>query len=112
VYFEGLCNLWKVHRLLANKKRSNSPRYLFPADGSRIAKLDPSHPALRGFELQYRWESVQEEDFGLGVQVMFCACLAAFLAMFTVVICGSDLMDLTTQSSSTGSGKMKKTRLR
>jgi hypothetical protein len=57
---------------------------------------------------------VQEEDFGLGVQVMFCAGLAAFLAMFTVVICGSDLMDLTTQSTggSSGSGKMKKTRLR
>lgn len=85
-------------------------------DGSRIAKIDPSHPALRGFELQYRWESVQEEDFGLGVQTMFCACLLAFLVMFTVIVCGSELMDLSPQSAGSsgggGSGKMKKTRLR
>ena len=30
-----------------------------PADGNKIPKIDSSHPALRGFEMQYRWESVQ-----------------------------------------------------
>jgi hypothetical protein len=87
---------------------------LFSSDGTKINRIDPSHPALRGFELQYNWESVQEEDFGLGVQVMFCTCLLAFVVVFLVVVCNSELMDPIPQrpgaagggfSGSSGSGK-------
>ena len=90
---------------------------LYTLDGSKMARIDPSHPALRGFELQYSWESVQEEDFGLGVQVMFCSCLVAFFVMFLVVVCGSELMEPVPRSSS-GSGagggftKARKARMR
>lgn len=75
--------------------------YLFICvDGSKISKVDPTHPTLRGFELQYRWENVQEEDFGLGVIVMFCSALTAFFVLFTVVICNSELMDSLPSSQS------------
>jgi len=55
--------------------------------------VDPTHPALRGFELQYHWTSVQEEDFGFGVIVMFCSAIVAFVVLFSVVVCNSELMD-------------------
>ena len=63
-------------------------------DGPKIAKIDPSHPTLRGFEIDYRWESVQEEDFGLGVVVMFTSCLVGFVVLFLLVICNSDLVEM------------------
>jgi hypothetical protein len=60
---------------------------------------------LRGFELQYRWENVQEEDFGLGVQVMFCSCLVAVTVLFLVVVCNSDLMETVQASSKAGGSR-------
>lgn len=71
-------------------------------DGTKLTRIDPTHPALRGFELQYRWESVQEEDFGLGVQVMFCACLLAFVVVFLVVVCNSELVEPIPRTSGSG----------
>eukprot|EP00598_Pedospumella_elongata_P017038 CAMPEP_0184993464 /NCGR_PEP_ID=MMETSP1098-20130426/45667_1 /TAXON_ID=89044 /ORGANISM="Spumella elongata, Strain CCAP 955/1" /LENGTH=194 /DNA_ID=CAMNT_0027519303 /DNA_START=97 /DNA_END=681 /DNA_ORIENTATION=+ len=62
--------------------------------GNKMTKVDPSHPTLRGFELQYQWTSVQEEDFGLGVIVMFCSAIVAFLVLFSVIVCNSELMDV------------------
>lgn len=73
-------------------------------DGTKLTRIDPTHPALRGFELQYRWESVQEEDFGLGVQVMFCACLLAFVAVFLVVVCSSELVEPIPRTQGPGAG--------
>jgi hypothetical protein len=55
--------------------------------------VDPTHPTLRGFELQYQWVSVQEEDFGLGVIVMFCSALVFFVLLFGVILFNSDLVD-------------------
>ena len=52
-------------------------------DGPKIKQLDPSHPALRGFQLEYRWESVEEEDFALGVVVMFISALLGFVLLFS-----------------------------
>jgi hypothetical protein len=78
--------------------------------------VDPTHPALRGFEIVYRWESVQEEDFGSGVIVMFTASLIGFVVLFTLVICNSELMDLpptpasSSRSSSSISAKSKRNR--
>lgn len=82
-----------------------------------MGRIDPTHPALRGFVLQYSWESVQEEDFGLGVQAMFCSCLVAFMVMFLVVVCNSELMDPAPRSSSDsgvsgGFNKARKARMR
>lgn len=51
--------------------------------------MDPTHPSLRGFEIDYRWESVQEEDFGLGVVVLFSsACIGVFVLFFMIICCG------------------------
>lgn len=55
-------------------------------DGTKITKLDSSHPALRGFEMEYVWESVQEEDFGLGVIVMFSSAVIGFVFLFFLAI--------------------------
>eukprot|EP01038_Epipyxis_sp_PR26KG_P014601 gene14601-19608_t len=58
--------------------------------GPKIARLDPSHPALRGFEITYMWENVQEEDFGFGVISLFITSVVAFLTLFCLVIFSSD----------------------
>jgi len=68
--------------------------FTFLLDGDKMTKVDPSHPTLRGFELQYQWTSVQEEDFGFGVIVMFCSAIVAFLVLFCVIVFNSELMDV------------------
>jgi hypothetical protein len=67
--------------------------------GNAIPKIDASHPALRGFELDYRWESVQEEDFALGVIFMFCSVILGFLILFFMVVCTDDSSDVILNSS-------------
>mmetsp|Transcript_21372 Transcript_21372/g.29406 ORF Transcript_21372/g.29406 Transcript_21372/m.29406 type:complete len:221 (+) Transcript_21372:281-943(+) len=54
--------------------------------GNKLTKLDSSHPALRGFEMEYIWESVQEEDFGLGVIVMFSSAVIGFVTLFLLAL--------------------------
>ena len=56
-------------------------------DGKKITRLDPSHPALRGFEMEYRWESVQEEDFDLGVATLFLSAVLGFFLIFFLTVC-------------------------
>eukprot|EP01036_Dinobryon_divergens_P030212 gene30212-39418_t len=50
--------------------------------GKKISRLDPSHPALRGFEVEYKWDSVQEEDFELGVATLFLSGVLGFFLIF------------------------------
>lgn len=59
--------------------------------GPRISKVDPTHPSLRGFEIDYRWESVQEEDFGLGVVVLFGSATIGVVVLFFMVVCCGDV---------------------
>ena len=60
---------------------------------------------MRGFELEYTWESVQEEDFGLGVIVMFsifvmiCSAVVSIFVMICLVLCNSDIMGASIPSS-------------
>lgn len=56
-----------------------------------MGMVDPSHPALRGFQLEYRWENVQEEDFGLGVVSMFISALLGFVVIFFMIVCSSEM---------------------
>lgn len=56
-------------------------------------KIDPTHPALRGFELMYMWESVQEEDFALGVITMFVCTIIGFGLLFCLVLCNGESID-------------------
>lgn len=68
-------------------------------DGAKIQRVDPTHPALRGFELEYTWESVQEEDFGLGVIVMFVSAVVSIFVMICLVLSNSDIMGASIPSS-------------
>ena len=56
-------------------------------DGKKISRLDPSHPALRGFEVEYKWDSVQEEDFELGVATLFLSAVLGFFLIFFLTVC-------------------------
>jgi hypothetical protein len=53
----------------------------FFVDGSKLTRIDPTHPTLRGFELEYHWESVQEEDLSLGIQVLFTSAVLGYLVL-------------------------------
>lgn len=68
-------------------------------DGAKIQRVDPTHPALRGFELEYTWESVQEEDFVLGVIVMFVSAVVSIFVMICLVLSNSDIMGASIPSS-------------
>lgn len=60
------------------------------ADNPKIARLDPSHPSLRGFELEYRWKEAPVEDPLFGLQVLCGTCLIGFMLIFIVVILNAE----------------------
>ncbi len=86
--------------------------FLLSVDGGRIAHLDSSHPTLRGFELEYKWENAQEEDFRAGLISMFLSCMVGLVAIIGWVFLWSDSTISSQQNvqSSTGSGKSGKTK--
>ncbi len=43
--------------------------------------LDTSHPSLTAFHVQYRWESLDEEDFGFAVTAMFSLSVVVVSAL-------------------------------
>jgi len=59
----------------------------------RIKRVDSTHPTLRGFEIEYRWESVQEDDFGMGVTVLFVSALMGFSLLFGMILCHGETVD-------------------
>lgn len=75
-------------------------------DGAKIQRVDPTHPALRGFEIVYEWESVQEEDFGLGVIVMFMSAVLSMFVMLCLVLNDKNVMGAS--SNTTASVKSKR----
>lgn len=55
-------------------------------DGPRLDNIDPSHPALRGFQLFYRWQSIEEEDFQLGQGCLLTITLCCFFVLASLTI--------------------------
>lgn len=53
--------------------------------GPNIQRLDPNHPSLTAFEIKYKWESVQEDDFPFAITVMFSTSLLIVLVITTYV---------------------------
>eukprot|EP01040_Poterioochromonas_malhamensis_P010785 gene10785-11756_t len=56
-----------------------------PTYGSQLSRIDPTHPTLRGFELVYTWENVQEEDIALAIQVLFASDLSLVFAELSLI---------------------------
>eukprot|EP01039_Chlorochromonas_danica_P005461 gene5460-6012_t len=54
--------------------------------GPRLDNIDPSHPALRGFQLFYRWQSLEEEDFPLGQGCLLTITLCCFFVLASLTI--------------------------
>ena len=44
--------------------------------------------------MDYRWESVQEEDFAWGVMFMFTSTVLGFVLLFCIVVCYADSEDV------------------
>ena len=44
-------------------------------DGRPIQRLDPNHPSLTAFDVEYQWEAVQEDDLRIAILVMFVITL-------------------------------------
>lgn len=55
--------------------------------------MDPTHPTLRGFHIEYVWDSVQEEDFSLGARVMFTLAILFVLGIFAMVCAHVDFVE-------------------
>jgi hypothetical protein len=70
-------------------------------DGSRLARIDPTHPTLRGFELEYHWESVEEEDLTLGIQVLFISAVFGFFVLAGMLFCYTEIDYITTEPNPT-----------
>jgi hypothetical protein len=66
-----------------------SSRFL-SSDGSPIQRLDPQHPSLTAFDLEYRWEAVQESDLRLGVVAMFVITLLLLCFLVGYITCTYD----------------------
>jgi hypothetical protein len=53
--------------------------------GPRIKRIDPSHPSLTAFEITYRWNNLQEDDFPFAISMMFGSSLIAMLGLGLMV---------------------------
>lgn len=69
-------------------------------DGPKIAKIDPSHPTLRGFEIEYIWENVAEDDVLLGAQTLFISTIFGFLVLVTIVLWNTNYDGIPSSSDS------------
>jgi len=58
---------------------------LFDKDGPRINRLDASHPSLTTFDVEYRWKSIEVEDFPFAMSVMFGLTLSFSAIIFYFV---------------------------
>lgn len=56
-----------------------------PLDGPPLARVDASHPAMTAFELVHRWEAVHDNDFRLGIVVMFSSTLLIIILMISYI---------------------------
>ena len=55
-------------------------------DGTRIARLDPAHPSLTAFEVEYKWKGIQEQDVVSGIYAMFILTIIWLIILFIVVV--------------------------
>ena len=62
-------------------------------DTSLAPRMDPTHPILRGFILEYQWDSVQEEDFAMGVQALFLSVIVGFIAILCMICSHVSIFD-------------------
>lgn len=47
----------------------------------KITKLDPHHPSLTAFEIEYKWKGIQDQDIALGIYALFTTSLLLFLVI-------------------------------
>ena len=78
-------------------------------DGNRIAHIDPTHPSLRGFEIQYHWENVEEEDFSAGMRALVVSAFLGVLIIFVVVMMNAESA-MSSPSNKPASGKKATTK--
>lgn len=50
-------------------------------DGESIHRLDPSHPSLTAFEVEYRWSGSFGQDITLGIYALFALGLIYFCVL-------------------------------
>ena len=54
-------------------------------DGPPLARVEPPHPSLTAFELVHKWEAVHDNDFRLGIVVMFSCTLLLLILMISYI---------------------------
>jgi hypothetical protein len=62
-------------------------------DTALAPRMDPTHPTLRGFNLEYQWDSVQEEDFAFGVRVLFMSAIIGFIVILSMICSHISIFD-------------------
>ena len=73
-------------------------------DGNTIHRLDPSHPSLTAFEVEYRWNGSLGQDITLGMYALFVLALL-FALVLTVCVHNTYKREETTKSRvSSGTG--------
>lgn len=59
-------------------------------DNPKLVKIDPSHPTLRGFQLEYEWRDAPIEDPRFGLQVLCFSCFIGFIILVVVIVINAD----------------------
>lgn len=59
-------------------------------DNPKLNKIDPSHPTLRGFQLEYEWRDAPIEDPRFGLQVLCFSCFIGFIILVVAILVNLD----------------------
>jgi hypothetical protein len=76
--------------------------------GKEIQRLDPDHPSVVGFEIEYVWRAAEDADFSSGIFEMFLMTLIFGVGLICLVLCYDPALTATRAANKTGPGKPKR----
>jgi hypothetical protein len=54
--------------------------------GDIIARFDPNHPSMTAFEIEYKWNMINEENLNSGIITMFVLSICVIIGLIISVI--------------------------
>jgi hypothetical protein len=63
-------------------------------DGPPISRLDPNHPSLTAFEIEYKWRPIQDQDIEMGIYALFLLAVFFLFGLVTWTIYTHESRDI------------------
>lgn len=67
--------------------------------GSTIARFDPNHPSITAFEIEYKWNMIDEENLNSGIIFMFILSICVIIGLLISVINSYDESSIRSKNS-------------